>query len=84
MNGYFFRTIEAITDFVVVVAHDGNGTNHLFVYNTKLDLLAEKIIKIKKTDFSINTSRHQLTRCIPTQSPAVNERPAPADLRDLP
>ena len=57
MNGFFFRTIEAINDYVVIVAHDGLGSNHIFVYSAKLELLAEKIIKIKKNDFSLNTSK---------------------------
>lgn len=53
---YFYRTIEANNDYVVAVAHDGTGINHLFVFNAGLDQLAEKIIAIKKNDFSINTS----------------------------
>lgn len=57
MSGCFFRTIEANSTHVVVVAHDGNGNNYIYVYNSSLDLLADKKIKIKKTDFSINTSR---------------------------
>lgn len=56
MSGYFFRTIETNGEYVVVVAHDGNGKNHLFVYNSTLELLAEKMVVIKKTDYSINTS----------------------------
>lgn len=57
VDGYFFRTLEANADFVVVVAHDGSGKNHIFVFNAKLDLLAEKVVIIKKNDYSINASR---------------------------
>lgn len=57
VEGCFFRTIEANDTNVVLVAHDGNGNNYIYVYSAALDLLADKKIKIKKTDFSINTSR---------------------------
>lgn len=57
VSGCFFRTIEANSSHVAIVAHDGNGNNYLYVYDSVLNLLADKKVKIKKTDFSINTSK---------------------------
>jgi len=50
----FFRTLEASDKFVVVVAHDGYGSNYIYVYDYKLNILAEKKVIIKKNDHSFN------------------------------
>lgn len=84
VEGCFFRTLETIDDYVAIVAHDGNGNNYIYVYNASLDLLADKKITIKKTDFSINTSTQILPRCLPAQAAVIEERVEVVDLRHKP
>lgn len=67
-KGLFYRTLEADHEYVVSVAHDATGMNHIYLYDNSLNLLADKKIQIKKVDFSFNTCKIRRSnpyRCLP-------------------
>jgi hypothetical protein len=54
----FFRTITASSDYVSVVAHDGQGHNIIYLYSSNLELKAFKYIRIDEHDFSFNLNKY--------------------------
>jgi hypothetical protein len=54
----FFRTLAVSTDYVALVAHDGQGHNVLYVYDHKLTLKAFKYLKIEELDYSFDVKKY--------------------------
>ena len=54
----FFRTLAVSTDYVALVAHDGQGHNVLYVYDHKLALKAFKYLKIEELDYSFDLKKY--------------------------
>lgn len=54
----FFRTMATSQDFIVVGAHDGQGHNIIYLYNTKLQMLTFKYVRIEETDFGFNLNKY--------------------------
>ena len=51
---WFYRTLETSTDHVASIAHDGRGNNNLYLWSSKLELLATKRIWVSKDEGSLH------------------------------
>lgn len=58
VKALFYRSIASSPDFVVVNAHDGQGHNIIYLYNTKLELKAFKYLRVDDHDFGFNLTKY--------------------------
>lgn len=54
----FFRTLATSQDYVAVGAHDGQGHNIIYLYDTKLQLKTFKYVRIDENDFGFNLNKY--------------------------
>ena len=54
----FFRTLSTSQDYIAVGAHDGQGHNIIYLYNTKLELKTFKYTRIDDHDFGFNLNKY--------------------------